>query len=457
MSSNEVVLRVNGISKAFAIYEKPIDRLKQMIFGRFGKKYFTEFHALNNISFELNKGECIGIIGRNGAGKSTLLQIITGTLQPSAGWIEMHGRVAALLELGSGFNPEFTGRENVYMYASVLGLSRQEIDAKYQSILDFAEIGDFIHQPVKTYSSGMMVRLAFAVVAHVDADILIVDEALSVGDAFFQQKCMRFIHKFKEEHTILFVSHDTQSVVTLCQKAIYLDHGNVRMVGPSGEVVENYLQEIYGSSQNISAAAEQAAEQAAAAEEPPEEEIVRPEDDFQDMRLPYLNQTNLRNDLEVFRFVPPTEGSRCFGEGGATITNVQFFGDEGKPLSWVVGGEVVTLRITVELQKDVFSPIIGFTIKNRVGQDIFVDNTYYKMMDTPLDCKAGETLQAEFVFRIPVLPPGQYTVSPAIAEGDMNNHKQLMWVHDAMVLESHASSSLGLVGLHMHHISLKKV
>lgn len=455
MSSDEIVLRVENICKSFAVYKKPIDRLKQMLFGRFGKRYYSEFHALNNVSFELRRGECIGIIGRNGAGKSTLLQIITGTLQATSGIGEVHGRVAALLELGSGFNPEFTGRENVYMYAAVLGLSRREIDEKYQSIVEFADIGDFIDQPVKTYSSGMMVRLAFAVVAHVDADILIVDEALSVGDVFFQQKCMRFIHKFKEEHTILFVSHDTQSVVTLCQKAIYLDHGNVRMSGPAKEVVESYLQEIYGSSQNISAAAEQAA--AAAAECENEAELLPPEDDFQDMRLPFLNQTNLRNDLEVFRFSPPSEGGRCFGEGGATITNVQFFGDEGKPLTWIVGGEVVKLRITATLQKDVFSPIIGFTFKNRVGQDIFVDNTYYRMMNTPLDCKAGETLQAEFVFRIPVLPPGQYTVSPAIAEGDMNNHKQLMWVHDAVVLESHASSSLGLVGLHMHNISLKKV
>ena len=222
MSSDEIMLSVRNIWKTFAIYEKPADRLKQMLLGRLGKKYFTEFHALKGISFDVKKGECVGIIGRNGAGKSTLLQVITGTLQPTGGELAVHGRVAALLELGSGFNPEFTGRENVYMYATVLGLSQSEIEQQYQNIIDFADIGDFIDQPVKTYSSGMMVRLAFAVVAHVSADVLIIDEALAVGDAFFQQKCMRFIRKFKEEHTILFVSHDTGAVVNLCDRAVLL-------------------------------------------------------------------------------------------------------------------------------------------------------------------------------------------------------------------------------------------
>ena len=189
--SDNVAICIDGVSKYFEIYEKPAHRLLQMIF-RGHRQYYRPFWALHDISFEVKRGECVGIIGRNGAGKSTLLQIITGTLTPSAGKVHIKGRVAALLELGSGFNPEFTGRENVYLNASILGLTNKEIDARYDDIVAFADIGEFIDQPIKSYSSGMVVRLAFAVVAHVDADVLIVDEALSVGDAFFTQKCMRF-------------------------------------------------------------------------------------------------------------------------------------------------------------------------------------------------------------------------------------------------------------------------
>ena len=203
-SSRDSAISIKNISKFFEIYEKPSHRLWQMLYhGR--KRFYRPFWALQDISFEVKRGECVGIIGRNGAGKSTLLQIITGTLSPSSGTVECNGRVAALLELGSGFNPEFTGQENVYLNASILGLTKEEIDAKYDDIVAFADIGEFINQPVKSYSSGMAVRLAFAVVAHVDADILIVDEALSVGDAFFTQKCMRFLRQFMEKNTVLFV------------------------------------------------------------------------------------------------------------------------------------------------------------------------------------------------------------------------------------------------------------
>ncbi len=199
MSTADTAIKVSNLSKCYQIYEAPSDRLKQFVvprlqrlIGRLPKQYFREFWALKDVSFEVKKGETVGIIGRNGSGKSTLLQLICGTLSPSAGNLEVNGRVAALLELGSGFNVEFTGRENIYMNASILGLSQKEIDDRFDEIVAFADIGQFIEQPVKTYSSGMMVRLAFAVIAHVEADILVVDEALAVGDAFFTQKCMRF-------------------------------------------------------------------------------------------------------------------------------------------------------------------------------------------------------------------------------------------------------------------------
>jgi lipopolysaccharide transport system ATP-binding protein len=234
MSSDHSAIGVSNLSKCYHIYDRPPDRLKQFIVprlqrlvGRPPKAFYSEFWALKDVSFEVKRGETIGIIGRNGSGKSTLLQLICGTLYPTAGSVETNGRVAALLELGSGFNPEFTGRENVYMNGSVLGLTRGEIDDRFEDIAAFADIGEFIEHPIKTYSTGMYTRLAFAVIAHVRAEILVIDEALAVGDAFFVQKCMRFLRKFQETGTVLFVSHDTGAVTNLCDRAVWLDHGKV--------------------------------------------------------------------------------------------------------------------------------------------------------------------------------------------------------------------------------------
>ena len=266
MSSSEMAISVKGLSKRYEIYPSPRDRLKQFILPRLQrllglehKQYFKEFWALKEVSFEIKKGEAVGIIGRNGSGKSTLLQMICGTLNPTSGSIQTNGRIAALLELGSGFNPEFTGRENVYMNATVLGLTHEEIDARFNEIAAFADIGDFIEQPVKTYSSGMYVRLAFAVIAHVDADILVVDEALAVGDAVFTQKCMRFIRRFQEHGSLIFVSHDTASVKNLCGSGIWLKNGKIEQAGTAKAVSEGYLQytlqEIYGEDSKLTSIA----------------------------------------------------------------------------------------------------------------------------------------------------------------------------------------------------------
>ncbi len=244
MSSDPVVLRVKGVSKRFEIYEHPVHRLLQMLCaGR--KRFFKEFWALRDISFEVRRGECVGIIGRNGAGKSTLLQIITGTLQPTEGIVETNGRVAALLELGSGFNPEFTGRENVYMNAAILGFSKSQTDRKFDEIAEFADIGDFIDQPVKTYSSGMMVRLAFAVQVVVEPEILIVDEALAVGDIAFQQKCYERIKRLQKQNvTILWVSHDLASVMNICSRALFLYDRTLVMDSSPNDVVEAYKKKL---------------------------------------------------------------------------------------------------------------------------------------------------------------------------------------------------------------------
>ncbi|WP_347912592.1 ABC transporter ATP-binding protein [Pseudomonas grandcourensis] len=243
--SSQVAIRVSNLSKCFQIYEKPSDRLLQMLARGF-KKYYREFWALKDVSFEVRKGETVGIVGRNGSGKSTLLQMICGTLNPSDGDIKVNGRIAALLELGSGFNPEFTGRENVYMNAAVLGLTKKEIDARYAEIEAFADIGQFIDQPVKTYSSGMSVRLAFAVAINSDPEVLVIDEALSVGDELFQRKCYSRIESIKAKGTtILFVSHSGNIVVELCDRAILMDAGELLLVGEPKEIVGKYQQLLY--------------------------------------------------------------------------------------------------------------------------------------------------------------------------------------------------------------------
>ena len=259
MSSNEVAISVQDLSKCYQIYDAPHDRLKQFVvprlqsmFGSIPRQYFREFWALNDVSFEVNKGETIGIIGRNGSGKSTLLQIICGTLSPTKGSIETNGRIAALLELGSGFNPEFSGRENVYMNAAVLGLSKSEVDGCYDDIVAFAEIGQFIDQPVKTYSSGMMIRLAFAVAINVNPEILIVDEALSVGDELFQRKCFSRIEAIKKRGvTILFVSHSGRTIIELCDRAVLIDSGEKLASGPPKQIVGRYQKLLYAPANKI--------------------------------------------------------------------------------------------------------------------------------------------------------------------------------------------------------------
>ena len=249
MSSNDIAIRVSNLGKCYEIYDNPRDRLKQFVVPRLQRlfrqspqQYFREFWALKDVSFEVKKGETVGIIGRNGSGKSTLLQLICGTLTPTSGTVETNGRIAALLELGSGFNPEFTGRENVYMSASIMGLTKEEIDERFDEIAAFADIGEFIEQPVKTYSSGMFVRLAFAVNIVSDPEIMIVDEVLAVGDMNFQARCMTALTRIQERGTtVLFVSHDIGTVKSLCSRGIYLEHGRIHAIGKASDVTEQYI------------------------------------------------------------------------------------------------------------------------------------------------------------------------------------------------------------------------
>ena len=448
MSSSDAVIRVQGLSKCYQIYEHASDRLRQFVLprlqhfiGRRPTQYYREFWSLQDVSFDVKRGETVGIIGRNGSGKSTLLQIICGTLNPSVGSVEVWGRVAALLELGSGFNPEFTGRENVYLNAGVLGLSREQTVQRFADIEGFADIGQFIDQPVKTYSSGMMVRLAFAVIAHVDADILVIDEALAVGDAFFTQKCMRFLRRFMQTGTVLFVSHDTASVQNLCSRAIWLERGQIAQEGNPKAVSEHYLQAFYeaqqgkGTTTRLKPIENQSASLA-----------------LKDQRLEFINASNLRNDLQLFEFDPLASG---FGQGGATITSVQFLDSEGAPLSWVVGGELVALQITVLCHQVLASPIVGFTIKDRLGQSLFGDNTSVTYLGKPQTSQAGQQLCARFTFEMPRLAPGDYSVLAAVADGTQQDHVQHHWIHDALLFKSASSSvAAGLIGIPMRQIEM---
>ena len=443
-------IRVEGLSKVYHLYDAPHERLKQFLLPRARRlvglsptQHFREFRALDDVSFTVRKGETIGVIGRNGSGKSTLLQIICGTLTPTSGRVQVNGRVAALLELGSGFNPEFTGRDNVFLNAGLLGLSIEQTTARFGEIEAFADIGGFIDQPVKTYSSGMMVRLAFAVIAHVDADILVIDEALAVGDAFFTQKCMRFLREFMKTGTILFVSHDTGAIKNLCSECIWLETGQVFLQGSPKDVCERYLRAFYEAEQGVGTTTRL------------KEGRPRREPAGRDRRLDYINASNLRNDLQIFDFDPEAES---FGQGGASITQVSILDEEGNPLVWAVGGEPVCLHIAATCEKDLDAPIIGFYVKDRLGQTLFGDNTYLSYADRPHGCSAGSTVHAMFHFEMPRLAAGDYTVTAALADGTQEEHVMHHWIHDALHFKAVASSiAVGLIGIPMRDITLSSV
>lgn len=439
--SSDTVIQVKGVSKCYEIYDKPSDRLRQLVAGR-QKKFYREFWALKDVSFEVNRGETIGIVGRNGSGKSTLLQLICGTLSPTSGDIRSTGRIAALLELGSGFNPEFTGRENIYLNASILGLTDQEIDDRYDAIVNFADIGDFIERPVKTYSSGMYVRLAFAVIAHVDADVLVVDEALAVGDAVFSQKCMRYLREFKKRGALLFVSHDSAAVMGLCERAVWLDKGVMRDIGSAKEVCESYLASTYeaaqGSASNqFSALAQQT------------------QLDYHDARKDFVNSSSLRNDVLISPFDPR---AIKFGAGGVEIQSVLLLDSQNHPLSWLIGGEEVRLRIDFKTNQRIENALTGFLVKDRLGQALFGDNTYLSYLGEPQTYESGSNVRTEFVFRMPILPAGKYSLTVAVADGSQADQVQHQWIHDAVIFESTSSSvCTGLVGIPMKSIVMDRL
>ncbi|UXY15536.1 ABC transporter ATP-binding protein [Chitiniphilus purpureus] len=440
MYSEDILISVRNVSKCFHIYEKPADRLFEMLLR---KSRSEKFWAVKNVSLQVKRGEAVAVIGRNGSGKSTLLQMVCGTLQPTAGEVILNGKVAALLELGAGFNPEYTGRENIYFSGAIYGLSAEQVSDRMHLIEEFAEIGDFIDQPVKTYSSGMFVRLAFALIVHVDADVLVIDEALAVGDVFFTQKCMRFIRDFLKRGALLFVSHDTNSVMSFCRDALWLDKGEVLFAGSAKYVCEKYLEDYY-SEINGRKSEEQFKEQENELKENPLEKAGHLL--FRDSRQDFVVHTNLRMEYSVELF---DCNSASFGEGGGRIINVAMHDKEKNPLSWVIGGEIVTVRISAHFRQQFKKIILGFVVRNKNGQHLFGDNTcVHSLQHGWLGKNEGEVAEALFTFVMPRLPAGDYVISAALADGMQDQHVMHQWVHDALVFRSHSNSiSSGLVGL----------
>lgn len=401
--SSEIAIKVENLSKCYQIYDQPRDRLKQFMLPRLRrlaglppKQYYREFWALKDVSFEVKKGETVGIIGRNGSGKSTLLQMICGTLSPTTGNITTHGRIAALLELGSGFNPEFTGRENVYMNASLLGLTNNEIDARFDEIAAFADIGEFIEQPVKTYSSGMMVRLAFAVQAQVEPDILIVDEALAVGDAKFQARCFERLKQLKEGGTsILLVTHSTEQIVTHCSRAVLLDHGNVIETGDPNRVVNCYLDLLFGKARK-QPDPQEGGDTSTLLSQPP--------------------SGHLNFDADVFSTRPgynPLEYR--WGDGAAKITDFFLFSQNDAYPTAINTGQTIVLEVAAKFIETLRRPIFGITIKTKEGIAVFGTNSeILDIEDFKSKGCAGEVvvIKINFVCR---LAPGDYFISLGIA------------------------------------------
>ncbi|MGE3347342.1 MAG: ABC transporter ATP-binding protein [Ramlibacter sp.] len=443
-------IRLAGLSKCHPLYDRPADRLKEFLMPRLRRTlglkertYHREFWALRDVSLDIHHGQSFGIVGRNGAGKSTLLHMLCGTLQPTAGEVSINGRVAALLELGSGFNPEFTGRENVFLNASVLGQSVSQTSEKFGRIEAFADIGEFIDQPVKTYSSGMLVRLAFAVIAHVDADILVIDEALSVGDAFFTQKCMRFLRDFMATGTVVFVSHDIGAVKNLCTHAAWLDAGRIVLSGTPSDVCDRYLEAQFAQRSGANDAVPPSSGSAQVAAKLPKR---------RDARHEVLQKDAYRNDLCAYSFDPQTVGHFT---GVCEIQNVSLEDKSGNQLVQFVGGEEVVLVVEVKCIEPMPNMIIGFFFKDRLGQFLIGDNTWLSPNhDKPV--LPGQVVLGRFVFDLPRLAVGTYHITVSVASGDQQDFAQHHWIHEAVTIVSQTSSVAGgLIGIPMSEVSLE--
>lgn len=405
---SDIAIQINNLSKAYKIFEKPTDRIKESL-NPFGKRYSKDFYALHNVSVSIYKGETIGVIGKNGAGKSTLLKMITGVLTPSSGNITINGRIASLLELGAGFNPEMTGIENIYFNGTIMGYTKKEIDAKLDDILDFADIGDFIHQPVKMYSSGMFARLAFAVNVNVKPDILIVDEALSVGDVFFQNKCFkRMADLQKQGVTVLFVSHDMGSIRQLCSKCLWLDNGTKRQYGPVEEVAAAYFNEQLAERNQL------------------HKEVVKQPQEVDRGIHPVLTEKKM-----ILPRLAPCQG---FFNKDVVIQSFVFL-ENGRQAAILEDGHTYEAVMAVEFHKAFDKLIYGFVVENNKGIAVIGVNSWMTSQGKTINVDSPGTILARFTFTMPKIMQGSYTVSPAVAQGTASEHIQLTWLENALMVD----------------------
>ncbi len=414
---SDIAISVKNLTKVYHLYDKPQDRLKEAL-NPFKKSYHHDFYALNDVSFEIKKGETVGIIGKNGAGKSTLLKIITGVLTSTSGEVQANGKIASLLELGAGFNPEMTGIENIYLNGTIMGFTKEEMDKKVDAILEFADIGEFVYQPVKMYSSGMFARLAFSVAINVEPDILIVDEVLSVGDIRFQQKSIRKMEEFSQSgKTILFVTHDMGTVNSFCSNVIWIDKAKLHSMGNSETIVKKYITFMsYG-----------------------EEVGLNQKED--------KRSKNINNEIDVMW--ESTKGCESFGEGGVEILETTII-DKQKRI-FFKGNDEIIFAIKLYVIRDIKDPIVGFLLRDRYGNAVTGANNIVYATDSKLESFKGDSFQIiKFKMKLPGLANGVYLFSPAIAEGKLNNHTQLHWVDDAKIIEISNNNEVANMGWNIH-------
>jgi len=395
-----------GVSKSYAIYDAPGDRLKELLsFNRL--KRHRDFWALHDVSFEVKRGETFCIVGENGSGKSTMLQMVAGILSATSGTVTVNGRVSALLELGAGFNLEFTGRDNVYLNGSILGLTTRQIDERYHEIEAFAEIGQFINQPVKTYSSGMVVRLAFAVAINVDPEILLVDEALAVGDIYFRQRCMRKVHELRARGvTILFVSHAVADVKAIGDRALWLDRGRVIELGAPDKVIAKYLAA-----------------------------MTRKDSTYQ---LQSGTDSILRGSSgpvrapEIVETIPNIDHRH--GDGRAEVIGIAVIDEQGRRLAMLEPESRIVVRISVRAKEEIARPNVGFMLRNQLGMDFSGTNTAREGYE--LDpMQPGDICTVDFHVDLPELYPASFSFSPAIADGTLASYRMCDWIDNAITLQ----------------------
>lgn len=489
--ADQIVVRVNNVSKIYRLWGSPRDRLihplKRVLTSLLppglkkadeSPQGYREFHALHDVSFDIKKGESWGVIGVNGSGKSTMLKIISGNLRPSTGTVEVDGKVA-ILDYGSGFNGEFTGRENIYIKGALLGLNNKQLDERFKSIEEFADIGEFIDQPVKTYSSGMTARLGFAIMAHVDAEILITDEALAVGDAFFVQKCMRHIRNFLKRGTFLYVTHSINDVMALCDHAVWLEHGRVVKVGNAREVCQAYTSSVErrnseGFLADETTVTEVSSGSLSMMESVPVKETITTAKKIHVTADILAALKNHYAPSVVFERLSPYKtawidvhepvasaedamGTDGAAVGGGNIFSVTITDDQNRALPSIIGGEIVCLTVRAIAEKPISRPILGFQLKNSLGLPLVAENTFLATQEQDIGLQPGEVVAARFRFAMPLLAVGEYVIRTGFADGVEDNNALIDVKHEALLFRCETSGARhGLVGVPMLDIEVER-